>query len=124
MRKGESMKDLAPEIVRQRLLIEGKYEIEVQIDTINQFFDALLSGLGLSAAGDAIVNSSLGQGQPKNQGIEAFLPLIDSGVAVYTWQSARFLSLIIYTCKTFEKEKALQIVEGFFELSQMEHKSF
>ena len=118
------MKDLAPDILRQRLLIEGKYEIEVQIDTINQFFAALLSGLGLNAAGDAIVNSSLGQGQPKNQGIEAFLPLIESGVAVYTWQSARFLSIIIYTCKAFESEKAMQIVEDFFQLSQMEYKTF
>ena len=118
------MKDLAPELYRQRLLIEGKYEIEVQVDTINRFFDTLVSGLGMNAAGDAVVNSSLGQGQPKNQGIEAFLPLIESGVAVYTWQSARFLSIIIYTCKAFEKEKALQIVKNFFQLSQMEYKSF
>lgn len=118
------MKDLAPELYRQRLLIEGKYEIEVQVDTINQFFDALLSGLGMTAAGDAVVNSSVGQGQSKNQGIEAFLPLIESGVAIYTWRSARFLSIIIYTCKAFEKEQAVQIVEDFFQLSQMEYKSF
>jgi S-adenosylmethionine/arginine decarboxylase-like enzyme len=118
------MKDLAPEIYRQRLLIEGTYEIDVQVETIHRFFDALLSGLGANAAGDAVVNSSLGQGQPKNQGIEAFLPLIESGVAVYTWESARFLSIIIYTCKAFEEDKALHIVEDFFQLSQMEYKAF
>ena len=118
------MKDLAPQLYRQRLLIEGMYEIDVEVDTIHRFFEVMLSGLGMNAAGDAMVNSSLGQGQPKNQGIEAFLPLIESGVAVYTWQSARFLSIIIYTCKAFENEKALQIVKNFFQLSQMESKSF
>jgi S-adenosylmethionine decarboxylase len=118
------MKDLAPEIFRQRLLIEGNYEIEVHIETIHQFFAALLSGIGANAAGDAIVNSSIGQGKTENQGIEAFIPLIESGVALYTWQSSRFISLIIYTCKAFEEDKALEIVADFFQLSRMEFKSF
>ncbi len=118
------MKDLAPNIYRQRLLIEGIYEIDVQVETVHQFFTVLLSGLGANAAGDAIVNSSLGQGKIENQGIEAFIPLIESGVAVYTWQSSRFLSLIIYTCKKFDGDKALSIVEDFFQLSQIESKSF
>ena len=61
------------------------------------------------AAGEAIINSSLGQGKPENQGIEAFIPLIESGVALYTWQSSRFVSLIIYTCKAFDEAKALTI---------------
>jgi S-adenosylmethionine decarboxylase len=118
------MKDLAPDIYRQRLLIEGLYEIDVQVETVHQFFNALLTGLGANAAGDAIVNSSLGQGKLENQGIEAFLPLIESGVALYTWQSSRFISLIIYTCKAFDEDKALAIVADFFELSQVESKSF
>jgi len=118
------MKDLAPHIYRQRLLIEGLYEIDVEVETIHRFFTELLSGLGATAAGDAIVNSSLGQGKIENQGIEAFIPLIESGVAVYTWHSSRFLSLIIYTCKAFDGEKALSIVEDFFQLSQMQSKSF
>jgi S-adenosylmethionine/arginine decarboxylase-like enzyme len=118
------MKDLAPNIYRQRLLMEGIYEIDVQVETVHQFFAALLSGLGANAAGDAIVNSSLGQGKPENQGIEAFIPLIESGVALYTWQSSRFISLIIYTCKAFDADRALSIVEDFFHLSKVEFKSF
>jgi S-adenosylmethionine/arginine decarboxylase-like enzyme len=118
------MEDLAPNIYRQRLLIEGIYEINVQVETVHQFFAALLTGLGTNAAGDAIVNSSLGQGILKNQGIEAFIPLIESGVALYTWQSSRFISLIIYTCKAFDENKALAIVADFFQLSKVESKSF
>ena len=104
------MRNLAPNIFRQRLLIEGVYEIEVTTDTIEAFFATLLKGLGVTAAGDALVNSSLGQGKTENQGIEAFLPLIESGVALYTWESSRFLSLIIYTCKAFDEAQARTIV--------------
>jgi len=118
------MKDLAPNIYRQRLLIEGLYDIDVREQTVHDFFAALLDGLGATAAGDAIVNSSLGQGKPENQGIEAFIPLIESGVALYTWESSRFVSLIIYTCKAFDEATALKIVTNFFKLSQMESKSF
>jgi S-adenosylmethionine/arginine decarboxylase-like enzyme len=107
------MEDLAPHIYRQRLLIEGIYEIDVQIETVHQFFAALLIGLGVSAAGDAIVNSSLGQGELENQGIEAFMPLIESGVALYTWQSSRFISLIIYTCKAFDEERRWRLLRIF-----------
>ena len=118
------MNDLAPDIYRQRLLVEGTYQIEMDEAAIDHFFSVLLAGLGMTAAGTAVVNSSIGKGQEKNQGIEAFLPLIESGVAVYTWNSARFLSLIIYTCKAFETEAALEIVRETFQLSQMEHKVF
>lgn len=118
------MKDLAPDIFRQRLLIEGIYEIEVDETAVRRFFDTLLTGLSVSAAGEPLVNSSLGQGLPQNQGIEAFLPLIESGVALYTWRDARFLSIILYTCKPFEDKKALEIVTEFFQLSRIEHKNF
>ncbi|MDX1733339.1 MAG: S-adenosylmethionine decarboxylase [Halioglobus sp.] len=118
------MKDLAPQVYRQRLLIEAIYEIDVQEETIHRFFDALVAGLRVTAAGDAVVNSSLGMGKPENQGIEAFLPLIESGVAVYTWQSSRFLSIILYTCRAFEQETALDLVREFFQASALEFKAF
>ena len=118
------MKDLAPHILRQRILIEGIYETDVDAASIHEFFQVLLSGLGMTAAGDAFVNSSLGQGKPENQGIEAFIPLIESGVALYTWESSRFISLIIYTCKAYANETALAITKDFFQLSKMEYTAF
>ncbi len=56
--------------------------------------------------------------------IEAFIRLIESGVALYTWQSSRFVSLISYTCKVFDDAKARAIVADFFQLSKMESKVF
>lgn len=118
------MKDLAPHIYRQRLLIEGIYEYDVSEADVLGFFETLLEGLNMTAAGEPIVNSSLGKGKPENQGIEAFIPLIESGIALYTWQSSKFLSLIIYTCKPYDDDKALEITQAFFGLVEMQSKSF
>lgn len=118
------MKDLAPHILRQRLLIEGIYEREVSAATIADFFDVLLEKMRLTAAGDVLINCSDNMGKPENRGIEAFLPLIESGVALYTWESSRFLSLIIYTCKAYDNDVALAATSDFFQLSQVEYKSF
>lgn len=118
------MKDLAPHIYRQRLLIEGIYDREVDAATVREFFDLLLKELGMTAAGDPIVNVSDGLGKPENQGIEAFMPLIESGIALYTWDSSNFLSLIIYTCKAYDDPQAIEITREFFQLSQFECKPF
>ena len=119
-----NVKDLAPHIYRQRLLIEGIYDREVTADTVREFFDVLLAELDMTAAGAPIVNVSDGLGKPENQGIEAFIPLIESGVALYTWESSSFLSLIIYTCKAYDDPRAIEITRDFFELSQFECKPF
>lgn len=118
------MKDLAPHIYRQRLLIEGVYERDVAEVDVLTFFDAMLEGINMTAAGDPIVNSSLGKGKVENQGIEAFIPLIESGIALYTWESSKFLSLIIYTCNAYDDETALAITKDFFEIADMQYKSF
>ena len=118
------MKDLAPHILRQRLLMEGFYERSVDEAVVLEYFQKLLTGLGMTAAGDPIVNSSLGKGKPENQGIEAFIPLIESGIALYTWESSRFISLIIYTCKAYDNDTAISIKQDFFELSRLDQKYF
>ncbi len=78
----------------------------------------------MTAAGDPIVNSSLGKGKLENQGIEAFIPLIESGIALYTWESSKFLSLIIYTCKPYDDDTALDITRSFFGLTGIQSKAF
>lgn len=49
--KGKNMKDLAPDIYRQRLLIEGIYSINVNEDTINKYFHHISKILNLNMLG-------------------------------------------------------------------------
>lgn len=106
--------DLAPEILRQRLLVEGRYHCTMDSGRILEFLNSLALRLQLTTYTEPLISSAKGRGKPENQGFEAFLPLIESGISLYTWHSSRFLSMILYTCKPFDDHVATaHVVESF-----------
>ena len=118
------MKDLAPEITRQRLLIEGNYSIEVQESNVREYLLQLAAELDLRTYGEPIIHSPEGTGKDENQGFDAFIPLIDSGISIYVWSSARFLAVVLFTCKAFDSEAAIAFTENYFSMTESESKSF
>ena len=118
------MTQLAPEIYRQRLLIEGIYQIDVSKETIGGYFQTMLRELHLTTYQEPTIHSSEGTAKPENQGFEAFLPLIESGIAVYTWGQSRLFSVLLFTCKPFDEKKAIEVTSQFFKLKQLESRSF
>ncbi len=122
--KLKNMKDLAPHIYRQRLLLEGLYGIEVTEEIIERYFDVILNALHLNSYKDPIIHSSQDIGGDLYQGYEAFIPLIESGIVLYTWESSKFLSILIYTCKKFSIETALEKTKMFFKIDSIEVMEF
>ena len=118
------MKNLAPNIMRQRLLIEGFYKINANKSVIENYFKKITKSLNLRMYGEPIIFSPGGEGKEENQGYDAFVPLIDSGISVYVWSNSKFLSLIIYTCKSFDKNKALEVTKDFWKIDKIESQSF
>lgn len=113
------MKNIAPEITRQRLLIEGYYQVDVDESTIRDYFYGISQKLELRIYGSPIIFSpETGMGQDENMGYDAFVPLIDSGISLYIWSKAKFLSTIIYTCKKFEKDKAIGFTKNYFKIKK------
>jgi S-adenosylmethionine decarboxylase len=115
---------IAPDIVRQRLLIEGYYRIEVDEAAIRRYFAGLAEALELRAYGEPIVFSPAGLGKAENQGYDAFMPLIDSGVALYVWTGPRFVSAVIYTCKAFDERTAIEFMKSFFRADELATHAF
>jgi S-adenosylmethionine decarboxylase len=118
------MRDLAPSIFRQRLLIEGLIGIDVDPDIIKQYFAAVTTVLSLRAYGEPIIYSPASIGREENQGYDAFVPLIDSGIALYVWSKARFASVVIYTCKGFDSNVAVETTKRFFAMREVESQAF
>lgn len=118
------MKIIAPDIKRQRLLIEGYYEIDADEQGIRDYFDKITKELNLRMYGAPIIFCPGGEGKEENQGYDAFVPLIDSGISVYVWTNAKFVSLIIYTCKDFDENMALESTKSFFKITELHFKSF
>lgn len=115
----------APDVMRQRLLIEGHYKLElVDRSVIQAFFQEITARLGLRVYGDPIIFSPGGEGREDNQGYDAFIPLIDSGICLYVWTKKRFVSSILYTCKNFDEAAAISIFTNFFKLNDCDTKSF
>jgi len=111
------MKDLAPDIFRQRLLIEGYYTIEVTRESLAAYLSGVAAHLGLRAYGEAAIFSPGGEGSEDNQGFDAFLPLVDSGISAYVWTGRRFVSVFLFTCKGFDEAAAIEYTRRQFAIA-------
>ncbi len=111
------MKDLAPHILRQRMVMEGFYSIDVNRTTVESYLRGLADHLDLRTYAEPVVYSpASGVGRVENQGFDGFVPLIDSGISVYVWTGDRFFSVVVYTCKRFSETAALDFTRTFFQI--------
>jgi hypothetical protein len=118
------MHDLAPHIVRQRVLIEGYYTVDIDQDAIRDYFAHVTSRLDLRTYDVPVIFAPGGEGRQDNEGYDAFVPLIDSGISLYVWTGPRFLSMVAFTCKAFDADEAVQATQEFFAMTQVEHTAF
>ena len=118
------MKNIAQDIFRQRLLMEGYYEIPVDESVIEKYFAEICSNLHLRMYGKPIIFSPGGEGKKENQGYDAFVPLVDSGISVYVWTNKKFVSIILYTCKGFTSKKAVKFTKNFFKVNELISEEF
>jgi S-adenosylmethionine decarboxylase len=103
-----SLKDLAPLVFRQRLLIEGYFHGEMTEERVRSYLLKLAEALDLRTYGEPVVfQPENGMGKDENAGFDAFVPLIDSGISAYFWTGESFFSILIYTCKGFEADIAI-----------------
>lgn len=117
---------IAPEIFRQRLLIEAYYGVEITRESLRYFLTSIAEHLGLRTYGDPVIYSpEAGMGKEENSGFDAFVPLVDSGISAYVWTQAKFISVLLYTCKGFDEERAVTYSKDAFSLKEpIETKSF
>ena len=118
------MKDLAPDILRQRLLIEGYYTAAIDRAAVEKYLVDVAAELGLRTYGAPIVHAPDGLGKAENQGYDAFIPLIDSGISIYVWSAKRFFAAVLFTCKRFDVERALSFTQQYFRSTELAHESF
>jgi len=111
------MKNIAPTISRQRLLMEGFFTQEITKEILSEYLYGVSAHLNLRTYGEPTIFSPTGMGKEENQGFDAFIPLIDSGISAYIWSKDKFLSIIIYTCKNFDVQAALSFTQKYFHVN-------
>ncbi len=119
------MKNLEPLIHRQRLVIEAKYDRVVTREVVNDFLLLLARELKMTLHPDVpvpIITSATGKSLPIHDGYEGAIFWVESGAQIYIWSRVKFLTVDIYTCKSFDPLLAVQLTKDFFNTTEIVHK--
>jgi hypothetical protein len=113
------LKDLAPMIVRQRLVIEGIPKQAISDEQIKEYLSHLSKVLKMVTLIEPITHRS------DKYGWSGWIHWETSGSHFYAWEEPMlFFSVDIYTCKEFKVEDAVRFTEHYFAASEIVYKSF
>jgi S-adenosylmethionine decarboxylase len=99
--------------------VKGFYTTNISEEVLEKYLLNVAEHLDLRTYGKPIIFSPVsGMGRDENAGYDAFVPLIDSGISAYVWSSARFFSIVIYTCKGFDEQAAIEFTREYFAVSE------
>ena len=115
------MKDLAPHIYRQRIVIEGLFTHRPTEKTLEEYIYGLSKILKMTILfGPIVKNLTAGtKFNAKHAGLEAVAIWAESGVQAYIWDNASFFTVDIYTCTPFSESDAIEYTERFFKASEI-----
>ncbi len=113
------MKDLAPAILRQRLVIEGYPQEVISDEKIKAYLKELAVVTDMNGLIDPVTHRS------DMYGWAGWTHWETSGAHFYAWeQPLLFFSVDIYTCKAFDPMKAVEFTRSFFDANEIVHKEF
>ena len=113
------MRDLAPEIYRQRLVVEGIVDVPITEEDIVVY----LKELGVLTDMDVLIEPVTHRSPL--YGWAAWVHWEASGAHFYAWDVPRlFFSVDIYTCKAFDPEAVRDFTQKYFQASDVETYGF
>ena len=118
------MKNFAPDIYRQRLVIEGIYSAKLTPKYLKQTMDELSKKLGMTIIYGPIVKNIAEKINPKHGGYECVLIWAESGASVYTWKRNNFFTVDVYTCRPFNPKTAVNHIKEKFKTKEIDFKEF
>lgn len=102
---------LCPEIFRKRAMLEGLYTINRPDEKfIRDFLTGLSTHLGMHPLAEVLVFSPDNHSN-LHHGIAGFIPWVESGCSLYTWEKQKFFTLEVYSCKEFSLQRCYEYVE-------------
>lgn len=112
-------KDLAPQVYRQRLVVEGYPARPITDREIKTYLCQLSDSITMKTLLEPVTHRS------DLYGWAGWIHWETSGAHFYAWeQPLLFFSVDIYACKPFEVASAVGLTERFFKARQVTYKSF
>lgn len=111
--------DLAPDIFRQRLIIEGIPSTTISDKDIKDYLTKLSDVCEMITLIDPVTHCS------DTYGWAGWIHWETSGAHFYAWDRPElFFSVDIYTCKQFDPAKAMEFTREYFNASNITAKEF
>lgn len=116
---GATLPDLAPEILRQRLVIEGVPAAPITRRQVTDYLGALSRVCGMTTLAPPTTHRS------DRYGWAGWIHWETSGAHFYAWEAPRlFFSVDIYTCKAFDPCSALEFTADYFAAAPVVAREF
>jgi hypothetical protein len=111
--------DLAPQVLRQRLVVEGYPALPITDISIKDYLCRLSDFIGMKTLLEPVTHRS------DLYGWAGWIHWETSGAHFYAWeQPLLFFSVDIYSCKAFEVSAALEFTRRYFDATKLTAKSF
>lgn len=112
------MRDLAPHIHRQRLVIEGTPAAPITAEEITEYLSKLSVELDMVEILAPVMHQS------DLYGWAGWIHWETSGAHFYAWDEPLFFSVDIYTCKAFDPATVVEFTEQYFRTTEIVAKAF
>jgi hypothetical protein len=115
----DAWRDLAPEIVRQRLVVEGVPAAPIDAEQIRHYLSELSRVIDMVQLIEPVTHCS------DLYGWAGWIHWETSGAHFYAWEQPRlFFSVDVYTCKAFDVDTAVSFTRDFLQADIVVAKSF
>ena len=115
----EQMLDLAPEIHRQRLVVEGLCRTPIDDVAIRTYLSTLSDTIGMKTLTEPVTHMS------PTYGWAGWIHWETSGAHFYAWERPRlFFSVDVYACKPFSAAAVVNLSRRFFDSQHVVYQEF
>jgi S-adenosylmethionine decarboxylase len=116
---GDPVRDLAPEICRQRLVVEGLSPEPIDAASISEYLSQLSKAIDMVELIEPVTHQS------PLYGWAGWIHWETSGAHFYAWDVPRlFFSVDVYACKPFEAQTVVDLTREWFDASDVVFKEF
>ena len=118
------MANLEPKIYRQRLIVEGHYEIDAGGETIRDFLNKLskVCKMRIFSGPYSWPPDKWDNPKVKLYELNGFVAWTESGSHVYAWRHCKFFTVDIYSCKPFDVNEVVKFTKNFWKSKDIIHK--
>ena len=113
------MRDLAPEICRQRMVVEGLCREPISAEAITGYLSQLSKSIDMVELMEPVTHQS------PLYGWAGWIHWETSGAHFYAWDQPRlFFSVDIYACKPFSESAVVELTREWFDATEIVTKGF